>query len=48
MGVSAHGSTFGGNPLAMAVANEAFDLIAAPGFLDRTVEVAARRPVTPG
>ncbi|ODU22313.1 MAG: acetylornithine transaminase [Sphingomonas sp. SCN 67-18] len=42
MGVSAHGSTFGGNPLAMAVANEAFDLIAAPGFLDRTVEVAAR------
>lgn len=42
MGVSAHGSTFGGNPLAMAVANEAFDLIAAPGFLDRAVEVAAR------
>lgn len=42
MGVSAHGSTFGGNPLAMAVANEAFDLIAAPGFLDRTVQVAAR------
>ncbi|MGV1681546.1 acetylornithine transaminase [Sphingopyxis sp. NJF-3] len=42
MGVSAHGSTFGGNPLAMAVANEAFDLINAPGFLDRTVVVAAR------
>ena len=42
MGVSAHGSTFGGNPLAMAVANEAFDLIAAPGFLDKTLAVAAR------
>ncbi|WP_414900615.1 aspartate aminotransferase family protein [Sphingomonas flavalba] len=41
MGVSAHGSTFGGNPLAMAVANEAFDLIAAPGFLDNTLAVAA-------
>ncbi len=42
MTAGAHGSTFGGNPLAMAVANEAFDLINAPGFLDQTVAAAAR------
>lgn len=30
-----HGSTFGGNPLAMAVGNAAIDLATAPGFLDR-------------
>jgi acetylornithine/N-succinyldiaminopimelate aminotransferase len=29
-----HGSTFGGNPLAMAVAEAAFDIIADPAFLD--------------
>ena len=29
-----HGSTFGGNPLAMAVANAVLDVILAPGFLD--------------
>jgi acetylornithine/N-succinyldiaminopimelate aminotransferase len=42
MTAGAHGSTFGGNPLAMAVANEAFDLISAPGFLVQTVAAAAR------
>ncbi len=30
-----HGSTFGGNPLAMAVGNAVLDVIFAPGFLDR-------------
>ncbi len=29
-----HGSTFGGNPLAMAVGNAVLDVILAPGFLD--------------
>ena len=29
-----HGSTFGGNPLAMAVAETAFEIIADPAFLD--------------
>lgn len=35
-----HGSTFGGNPLAMAVAQAAFDIIADPAFLD-TVEATS-------
>jgi acetylornithine/N-succinyldiaminopimelate aminotransferase len=30
-----HGSTFGGNPLAMAVANAVLDVVTADGFLDR-------------
>ncbi len=30
-----HGSTFGGNPLAMAVANAVLDVVLAEGFLDR-------------
>ena len=34
MGPGTHGSTFGGNPLAMAVANEVFDLITAPAFTE--------------
>lgn len=37
--VGTHGSTFGGNPLAMAVANGVMDLLLEPGLLD---EVAAR------
>jgi acetylornithine/N-succinyldiaminopimelate aminotransferase len=32
-----HGSTFGGNPLAMAVANAVLDVMLAEGFLDRVV-----------
>ncbi|HYM31768.1 MAG TPA: aspartate aminotransferase family protein [Candidatus Cybelea sp.] len=35
-----HGSTFGGNPLAMAVGNAVADVILAPGFLDRVDRVA--------
>ncbi len=34
MTAGTHGSTFGGNPLAMAVGNAAIDLATAPGFLD--------------
>jgi acetylornithine/N-succinyldiaminopimelate aminotransferase len=34
-----HGSTFGGNPLAMAVANAVLDLLLADGFLDHVVDI---------
>lgn len=36
-----HGTTFGGNPLAMAVAAEVLDLILAPGFLEHVQEMGA-------
>ena len=35
MTAGTHGSTFGGNPLAMAAANAVLDVVTAPGFLDR-------------
>ena len=35
-----HGSTFGGNPLAMAVANAVLDVVTADGFLDRVKQNA--------
>jgi acetylornithine/N-succinyldiaminopimelate aminotransferase len=35
MTAGTHGSTFGGNPLAMAVANAVLDVVTADGFLDR-------------
>jgi acetylornithine/N-succinyldiaminopimelate aminotransferase len=34
MTAGTHGSTFGGNPLAMAVGNAVLDVLQAPGFLD--------------
>jgi acetylornithine/N-succinyldiaminopimelate aminotransferase len=34
MTAGTHGSTFGGNPLAMAVANAVLDQVLAPGFID--------------
>jgi acetylornithine/N-succinyldiaminopimelate aminotransferase len=37
-----HGSTFGGNPLAMAAANAVLDVILADGFLDRVCAMGAR------
>lgn len=40
MVVGTHGSTFGGNPLAMAVGNVVFDELTAPGFMDQVVEVS--------
>nr|WP_068431123.1 aspartate aminotransferase family protein [Magnetospirillum sp. XM-1]CUW38313.1 succinylornithine transaminase, PLP-dependent\ len=36
-----HGSTFGGNPLAMAVADEVLNVMAEPGFLDRVQAMGA-------
>jgi len=33
-GPGAHGTTYGGNPLAMAVGNAVLDILLAPGFLD--------------
>jgi acetylornithine/N-succinyldiaminopimelate aminotransferase len=35
-----HGSTFGGNPLAMAAGNAVLDVVLAPGFLDRVRQAA--------
>ncbi len=40
-GPGSHGSTFGGNPLAMAVANEVLNHVTAPGFLAHVREVGA-------
>jgi acetylornithine/N-succinyldiaminopimelate aminotransferase len=37
-----HGSTFGGNPLAMAVANAVLDVMLADGFLDHVCSVSER------
>ena len=36
-----HGSTFGGNPLAMAVGNAVLDVMLEPGFLERVERVGA-------
>ena len=35
-----HGSTFGGNPLAMAAANAMLDVVTKPGFLDHVRKIA--------
>ena len=40
MTVGTHGTTYGGNPLAMAVGNAAIDLALAPGFLDHVNKIA--------
>ena len=44
-----HGSTFGGNPLAMAVGNAVLDVVLAEGFLEgvRSVAADARRRLAP-
>jgi acetylornithine/N-succinyldiaminopimelate aminotransferase len=42
MVVGVHGSTFGGNPLAMAVGSAAFDLIAREETLENVRTVSAR------
>ncbi len=42
MTVGSHGSTFGGNPLAMAVANAVLDVMLADGFLDRVASKGER------
>ena len=43
MTAGTHGSTFGGNPLACAVANAVLDVMLADGFLDHVRERAADR-----
>ncbi len=40
LSAGSHGSTFGGNPLAMAVANAVLDVVLEDGFLDRVDAVA--------
>src|SRR6478752_7083806 len=40
MTVGTHGTTYGGNPLAMAVSNEAIDMILEDGFLDHVNKIA--------
>ncbi len=40
MTAGSHGSTFGGNPLAMAVANAVLDVVLEDGFLPRVAETA--------
>lgn len=42
MTAGSHGSTFGGNPLAMAVGNAVLDLVLAPDFLSHIQGVALR------
>jgi acetylornithine/N-succinyldiaminopimelate aminotransferase len=39
MVAGSHGSTFGGNPMACAVANAVLDVVLAPGFLDRVQDL---------
>jgi acetylornithine/N-succinyldiaminopimelate aminotransferase len=40
MTVGTHGTTFGGNPLGMAVGNKVLDIVLAPGFLDHVRHIA--------
>ncbi len=40
MTAGTHGSTFGGNPLAMAAGNAVLDVVLAPGFIDHVRKVA--------
>lgn len=40
MTVGTHGSTYGGNPLGMAVGVAALDLVLAPGFLEHVCKIA--------
>jgi acetylornithine/N-succinyldiaminopimelate aminotransferase len=40
MTAGTHGTTYGGNPLAMAVGNAAIDMVLSPGFLEHVNKVA--------
>jgi len=42
MTAGSHGSTYGGNPLAMAVGNAVLDIVLADGFLDHVNKIANR------
>ena len=37
--VGVHGTTFGGNPLAMAIGNAVLDVVLAPGFIERVARL---------
>jgi acetylornithine/N-succinyldiaminopimelate aminotransferase len=39
MTTGTHGTTYGGNPLAMAVGNAVLDVVLAPGFIDHVAQV---------
>src|SRR5260370_36600262 len=39
MTAGTHGSTFGGNPLAMSAANATLDIMLAPGFFDHVKKI---------
>ncbi|MBI3275514.1 MAG: aspartate aminotransferase family protein [Methylocystis sp.] len=41
MTVGAHGSTFGGNPLAASIGNAVLDVVLEPGFLERVARMGA-------
>jgi acetylornithine/N-succinyldiaminopimelate aminotransferase len=42
MTVGTHGTTFGGNPLAMAVGNAVLDVVLAPGFLENVERIGLK------
>ena len=42
MTAGSHGSTFGGNPLAMAVGNAVLDVVLEDGFLDHVAKMGLR------
>ncbi len=42
MTAGSHGSTFGGNPLAMAVGNAVLDIVLAPGFLENVAQTGLK------
>lgn len=42
MVIGTHGSTYGGNPLAMAVASKVIELVSAPGFLESVTATAEK------
>lgn len=42
MTAGSHGSTYGGNPLAMAAGNAVLDVVLAPGFMDDVQKIAAQ------
>ncbi|MBN9443779.1 aspartate aminotransferase family protein [Bosea sp. (in: a-proteobacteria)] len=42
MTLGTHGTTFGGNPLAMAVGNAVLDVVLAPGFIENVGRIALR------
>ncbi|MCC6920529.1 MAG: aspartate aminotransferase family protein [Alphaproteobacteria bacterium] len=42
MTAGTHGSTYGGNPLAMAMGNAVLDVVLAPGFLDKVRNASLR------